>query len=148
MKDITCGDIRYGKKEYDYSNGTILSFAPGQSIEVNITSHKPTSIGLMFHPDLISGTRLWNKMKYFTFFSYTSSEALHLSEEEREIFLQCLKNIEKEIVSQKDRHTRNIILQNIELLFDYCLRFYERQFITHVQNNDYIGFKFTQLLND
>ena len=128
LKDAKCGDLRYGRKYYDYQEGTVVCMAPGQVIGIDNRKQTPIrtkSIGLLFHPDLIRGTSLGQNIKHYNFFSYEVNEALHLSEQEREI-----------------------VTDNIELLLDYCMRFYERQFITRNQANKDIIVKFEQLLDE
>lgn len=137
------------KQYYDYQEGTVTSFAPGQVTEVNmLEGMQPSASGLLFHPDLIKGTSLGQGIKQYSFFSYSSTEALHLSEDEKEIFLDCLKKIKMEIQRPIDKHSKGLIARNIELLLDYCMRFYERQFITRSAANKDILMKFEALIDD
>ena len=106
------------------------------------------SVGLLFHPDFIRGTSLGQKIKKYTFFSYESNEALHLSEEERMIVLDCLEKIRMELLHAIDKQSKGLIATNIELLLDYCMRFYERQFTTREQVNKDIIVRFERLLDD
>ena len=106
------------------------------------------SVGLLFHPDFIRGTSLGQKIKKYTFFSYESNEALHLSEEERMIVLDCLEKIRMELLHAIDKHTKGLIATNIELLLDYCMRFYERQFVTRGDMNLDVLARFERLLDD
>lgn len=106
------------------------------------------SVGLLFHPDFIRGTSLGQKIKKYTFFSYESNEALHLSEEERMIVLDCLEKIRMELLHAIDKHTKGLIATNIELLLDYCMRFYERQFVTREDMNLVVLARFERLLDD
>ena len=147
LKNVKCGDIRYGRQTYDYQEGTVTSFAPGQVVEVEMQQGvKPNAHGLLFHPDLIKGTSLGQDIKHYSFFSYTSAEALHLSEEEKGIFIDCLEKIKMELQRPIDKHSKRLISRNIELLLDYCARFNERQFITRCNiNNDILAY-FNQLL--
>ena len=143
-------DIKYGRKSYDYQDGTIVCFAPDQSIyATNLTDEiSQPVLGILFHPDLIRSTSLGKSIKKYTFFSYAVSEALHLSEQERGVFIECLKNIGMELEHPIDKHSKSLITMNIELLLNYCMRFYERQFITReVENRDTLT-RFEQLLND
>ena len=111
LKNTKCGDIRYGKQYYDYQEGTVTSFAPGQVTEVNmLEGMQPSASGLLFHPDLIKGTSLGQGIKQYSFFSYSSTEALHLSEDEKEIFLDCLKKIKMEIQRPIDKHSKGLQL--------------------------------------
>ena len=130
-------EIKYGRTNCDYQEGTIVSFAPGQTVEVAMkeTETKPNVHGLLFHPDLIRGTSLGQNIKDYSFFSYSSNESLHLSERERGIVMDCLRNIEAELNHAIDKHSKSLIATNIELLLNYCLRFYERQFITREKSN-------------
>ena len=138
LKQTYCGDMTYGRMPYDYQEGTVTSFAPGQVVRVNFKAGvKPKVLGLLFHPDLLRGTSLAQEMKQYSFFSYSSREALHLSEQEKAVFSDCLGKIRMEIERPVDGHSRKLICRNIELLLDYCMRFYERQFITrHDANTD------------
>lgn len=148
LKDTKCGDIRYGRKIYDYREGTVVSFAPGQVTEVEmIEGHKPTALGILFHPDLIRGTSLGQEIKQYSFFLYDSTEALHLSEREKAIFTDCLNKIQLELEHAIDQHSKRLISRNIELLLDYCLRFYERQFITRSDSGNDVLIQFEHLLD-
>lgn len=137
LKEVKCGDLRYGRNYYDYQEGTIVCVAPGQVLGVETDGEKfqPRGWALVFHPDFIRGTPLGQHMREYTFFSYESNEALHLSERERGIIVDCMQKIVHELEHAIDRHSRRLICINIEMLLDYCLRFYERQFITRQQVN-------------
>lgn len=149
LKETKCGDIRYGRQYYDYSDGTIIGFAPGQVSEVEMLDEmKPTARGIVFHPDLIKGTSLGKEIKSYSFFSYSSAEALHLSEEERSIILDCLSKIKRELTHPADRLSKRLIARNIQLLLDYCMRFYSRQFVTRTEANKDILVRFESLLDD
>ena len=149
LKETKCGDIRYGRQVYDYQEGTITSFAPGQVTETEmLEGMKPTARGIVFHPDLIKGTSLGQEIKSYSFFSYNSTEALHLSEEEKSIILDCLAKIKIELTHPIDKLSKRLIARNIQLLLDYCMRFYNRQFITRTEENKDILSKFETLLDD
>lgn len=148
LKDTKCGDIRYGKQLYDYQEGTITSFAPGQVVEIGLSPDvKPMARGLLFHPDLIRGTSLSREIKSYSFFSYNSNEALHLSEEEKGIFLDCLEKIKQELHRPVDKLSKRLLVRNIQLLLDYCMRFYNRQFVTRSEANKDILSRFEDLLD-
>ena len=148
LKQTRCGDLRYGRQPYDYQEGTVTSFAPGQVVEVKMEEGtRPLAQGLLFHPDLIRGTSLGREIKRYSFFSYASNEALHLSDEEKQIYLDCLSNIQAELQHPIDKHSRRLIVRNIELLLDYCMRFYERQFITRTTANKDVLTKFEEELD-
>ena len=151
LKDAKCGDLTYGRKNYDYQEGTVVCMAPGQVSGIdnrNRPAPRTKSIGVLFHPDLIRGTSLGQHIKNYTFFSYEVNEALHLSDQEREIVTDCIHKIRIELEHPIDKHSKQLIVRNIELLLDYCMRFYERQFITRNQANKDIIVKFEQLLDE
>lgn len=141
LKQTYCGDITYGRMPYDYQEGTVTSFAPGQVVTFKPRHDvKPNALGLLFHPDLIRGTSLGQEIKQYSFFAYSSREALHLSEQEKKIYKDCLDKIRIETERPIDNHSKKLICRNIELLLDYCMRFYERQFITRtVANRDVLA---------
>lgn len=143
-------DIKYGRQEYDYQQGTIVSFAPGQIVEVNMTHDEmqPKVYGVLFHPDLIRSTRLGQNIHQYGFFSYSSTEALHLSERERAVVVDCLAKIQSELEHSIDKHSRPLIAMNVELLLGYCMRFYERQFITRELAHRDILQKFENLIHE
>lgn len=149
LKEAKCGDLIYGRQYYDYQEGTVVCLAPGQviGIEDNGEIFQPKGWALCFHPDLIRGTSLGSHIKEYSYFSYEVNEALHLSQQEREIFVDCLHKISHELEHSIDRLSRRLIATNIELLLDYCLRFYERQFITREHVNNDILTRFETLLN-
>lgn len=149
LKDEKNCDLLYGRRYYDYCKGSVLCMAPGQviGVEDNGEEFQPKGWALLFHPDLVAGTPLNRMMKEYTFFSYEANEALHLSERERNVFMESLYKIQDEMEHNIDRFSKRLIASNIGLLLDYCLRFYERQFITrHEVNNDIIT-RFEALLN-
>lgn len=149
LKDTKGCDMKYGIQKYDYEEGTVTSFAPGQVVETTITSQKmPKARGLVFHPDLIKGTSLGKEIRNYSFFSYSSNEALHLSEQEREIFADCLEKIRIELTRPIDTFSKKLIAKNIELLLDYCMRFYSRQFVTREVSNRDVIVKFETLLDE
>lgn len=149
LKDTRCGTLRYGRQKYDYQEGTVTSFAPGQIVETEMDENvKPAARGVLFHPDIIKGTSLGQEIRSYSFFSYSSNEALHLSLREREIFSDCLDKICLELDHSIDRLSKRLISRNIQLLLDYCLRFYERQFITRAEANGTVLSRFENLLDE
>ena len=128
----------------------MVFLAPGQvaGINSNGETYQPKGYALVFHPDLIHGTTLGRHIQEYTFFSYQSNEALHLSERERNIVLDCFSKIEYELEHAIDKHSKKLIVSNIELFLDYCIRFYDRQFITRDNVHRGILEKFENLLNE
>lgn len=149
LKAGHCGELKYGRNTYDYDDGTLVFISPGQVIEINNEdNYKPTGLALLFHPDLIKGTALGRQMNQYSFFSYDSNEALHLSLKEQQIIKDLFSKLEYELSQSIDKHSKGIIANSIELLLNYCVRFYDRQFITREHINTDILSKFEKLLND
>lgn len=150
LKNIKCGDMMYGCQPYDYDDGTLVFVSLGQiyGIDSHGVATKPSGYALVFHPDLLKGTSLDKNIKDYSFFSYEVNEALHLSKKERQTIIDCLKKIEEEIQQNIDKHSKTLIVSNIELFLNYCQRFYDRQFITRTNENKDILVRFENLLND
>ncbi|MDR6762684.1 AraC-like DNA-binding protein [Flavobacterium sp. 2755] len=149
LKAGHCGELKYGRNNYDYDDGTMVFVAPGQVLEVNNTdNYKSTGLTLLFHPDLIKGTALAKNINQYSFFSYDSHEALHLSLKEQQIIKDLFSKLEYELSQSIDKHSKNIISNTIDLLLNHCVRFYDRQFITRENINSDILSKFENLLND
>lgn len=150
LKDIKCADqLKYGRKYYDYQEETLVFAAPGQVIGNDDTGEyfQPKGWWLTFQPELLHGTTLGSRIQDYTFFSYAVNEALHLSKQERQTIIDCMLKIDEEIKGATDKHSNQIIASAIELLLNYCVRFYDRQFITRKkENKDLLG-SFEELLN-
>lgn len=148
LKDVICGELRYGRNTYDYDEGSLLFISPGQLLEV-IRYQNTIRKGwaLLFHPDLIHGTNLGKQIDDYTFFSYDINEALHISERERKMIMECFEKIAFEISQPIDKHSRKLIVNNIQLFLDYCIRFYDRQFITREDLNQGAIEQFDKELN-
>ncbi len=149
LKENKGCQLSYGRTPYDFDEMTVTSFAPGQTIHAkpvpNAESPKWTAI--VFHPDLLNRTQLGRNISRYEFFDYTSNEALHLSVPEIDIFRGVLNMINQELQHSIDKHSRELIVSNIELLLNYCLRFYDRQFITREEINHATVKKFVDLLD-
>jgi AraC family transcriptional activator of pobA len=150
LKDVKCGDIVYGRHTYDYQEGTLVFLAPGQVAGMNSNgeTYQPKGHGLVFHSDLILGTSLGRHIQDYTFFGYQSNEALHVSERERKIVLDSFSKINYELEHAIDKHSKTLIVSNLETLLNYCARFYDRQFITREIVHKGILEKFENLLNE
>ncbi len=150
LKGNTCKNLKYGRQNYDFEEGTVVCIAANQvyEIEPNIDKDEPTTgWGLFFHPDLIHGTNLGTQIKQYTYFTYESNEALHLSDKEKAIINEIVQKIDFELDQNIDKHTNQLIVSNIELLLNYLLRFYDRQFITRTKSNQGILVKLENYLN-
>jgi AraC-like DNA-binding protein len=150
LKQLGCGNLYYGKNSYDYEEGTLVFTSPGQVtlFEGEMPADDTTDAGwiLAFHPDLIRKSPLSDKIDSYSFFHYDVNEALHLSEEELDTIEGLLDKIVKEYSLNLDKHSQNLIISNIELLLDYCTRFYDRQFYTRTNLNTDTVSKFERLL--
>ena len=150
LKDVKCGDLVYGRNTYDYQEGTLVFLGPGQIAGMNSNGqiYQPKGYALIFHADLIHGTSLGRNIQDYTFFGYQFNEALHLSERERSIVLDCFAKIQYELEHAIDKFSKKLIVSNIELFLNYCIRFYERQFITRDNVHTGVLEKFENLLNE
>jgi len=149
FKEHTSKTLVYGRENYDFAAATMLFLSPSQVFQVGGDFHSPISgWGLYFHPDLIVGTSLFDKMDNYNFFNYSSHEALHLSDGERQQVENIIQNIKTEYSNNLDRQSKTLIVSNIELLLNYCERFYNRQFITRSHQNQGIVSRFEQLVKD
>ncbi len=151
LKQIKCGELRYGRNYYDYQEGTLVFIAPGQIIGKQpnaVAGVDPKGWALAFHPDLIKGTPLGKHIQDYSFFSYDVNEALHLSDKEQQIVLDLFAKIAYELEHPIDKHSRTLIASTIELFLNYCTRFYDRQFITRDQVHKGIIERFEALLHD
>ena len=150
LKETKACQLSYGRTSYDFDEMTVASCSPGQTVTVEPNPDVPfvKFTALVFHPDLLNRTPLAKQMNRYEFFDYTSTEALHLSAQEVEIFKGVLTLIEQELHRAIDKHTRELIVSNIELLLNYCLRFYDRQFITREEINHTVVKKFLNQLDE
>lgn len=149
FKNYCANKLRYGRQSFDFQEGSLICIAPKQVLIMDNEIEKKDDMmgwGLFFHPDLLRGTSLGNKMDDYTFFSYETSEALHLSDKEKQVLYDCVQNIEAELQENIDTHSQNLIVTNIELLLNYCLRYYGRQFITRKSGNSSTVNQIDQLL--
>lgn len=149
LKETKCGDLRYGKETYDYQEESLVFVAPGQilTIEKYSPGKRPKGKVLIFHPDFLRGTALSNIMTAYNFFSYSSNEALHLSKKERKMVLNILKTIEEELQQNMDKHSKTLAISHLQVLLNYSIRFYDRQFITREHVNKGILERFERILN-
>lgn len=149
FKNYCSNLLRYGRQSYDFQEGSLLCIGPHQVLTMDAEIEKKENMlgwGLFFHPDLLRGTSLGEKMHTYSFFSYDTSEALHLSDKEKQTLLDCVQHIETELQENIDSHSQNLIVTNIELLLNYCARYYGRQFITRTHSNSHTVSEVTKIL--
>lgn len=130
LKEQKCGEIRYGRQDYDYQEGTILFVSPGQVYGPTNINYPICGDGyaLLFQPDIMRATHNEKCLRNYTFFKYSSNEALHVSKEERECLVECLNRIKFELEHPNDEYSNILIADSIKMFLDYCSRFYDRQF--------------------
>ena len=151
FKNYCKSSLTYGRKTIDFNEGSLICMAPNQVITIDTEiepRENPMGWGLFFHPDLIRNTSLNAKMKDYSFFSYEMAEALHLSEKEKQLLYECIVKIQSELKENIDDYSQTIIVSTIELLLNYCNRFYGRQFITRKATNRDILEKVETLLKE
>jgi AraC-like DNA-binding protein len=148
-KDKACA-IDYGLNPLDFNEGVLTFSSPGQTYTTRETISKGEIQGwlLYIHPDLVKGTFLENQMHEYSFFNYDVFEALHLSAQEQQTIEQNITNITQEYSQRIDNHSQRVIVSNIALLLDYCMRFYERQFNTRTSKSQEVVHQFKQELNN
>ncbi|MEM6344119.1 MAG: helix-turn-helix domain-containing protein [Bacteroidota bacterium] len=149
FKEVVVGDLNYGRNSYDFQDGTLAFTAAGQASEYTDRSHDNASIkgwSLLFHPDLIRKSDLADKISNYGFFEYASNEALHLSIMERNHIEELRDKIAYEYSRELDSHSLNLINSNLELLLDYCLRYYDRQFLSRTDLNQDVISKFEKII--
>ncbi len=141
--------LKYGRQNYDYQDGTLVFLAPGQVVHVGHIdkNFKPSGYALLFHPDLLWGTHLGKTMTEYAFFSYQFHEALHVSKKERQMVLDLFDKIRIELSQGIDKHSKDVVVAHIELFLKYCMRFYDRQFITREKENLGVIQRFEASLN-
>jgi len=142
LKNLCPGALRYGRHYYDFQEGTLFFLGPNQviSLEDPDETKDVYGWGLVFHPELLRGTSLSGRIREYSFFSYNVYEALHLSEQEKGKLSEIIQDIELELNQNFDKHSKTLIVSTIELLLNYCNRYYDRQFIMRTATNkDIIG---------
>lgn len=136
LKDKSCG-VEYGRNSFDFDEGVMVFSAPGQAYKPTKQFQQGDINGwmLFFHPDLIRNTNLGQQIEDYSFFNYDVVEALHLSDEEEKVMDLTVANIKSECEQRIDNHSQRVLVTNLELLLNYSLRFYERQFNTRTNRS-------------
>lgn len=143
------GTMKYGQSYYDFDEGTMTFFSPGQVISTVVDEDLALNgYWLILHPDFIRNYTLGKNIKNYGYFSYATNEALHLSEKEEAMITGIMKDIEKEYRSIIDSFSQDVIVSHTELLLNYCNRFYNRQFITRKSASNDLLLKLDEILTD
>ena len=149
IKEGFKGKVKYGQRDYDFSEGVMAFQGPGQVSGVELAGEQEfTAQWVLFHPDLLHGYPLAKTIKDYGFFSYAVNEALHLSEKEKATIASILVNIEQEYHANIDHFSQDVMVANLDLLLSYCNRFYNRQFITRKKVHHDLLSKLEGLLSD
>lgn len=138
---------KYGQDYYDFGEGGLVFSAPNQILETP-PDNETSGMVLLIHPDFFLTYPLAKKIKQYGFFSYTANEALHLSDHEKETIISIFKIIDEELKSRIDDFSQDVMVAQIELLLQYCNRFYKRQFLTRKAVNNDLLQKLEELLDD
>ncbi|MDB3907134.1 AraC family transcriptional regulator [Crocinitomicaceae bacterium] len=147
LKDADCG-LQYGRNYYDFNEGLLTFMGPKQVFSTTNENFSATGWMLAFHPDLIRTSNLGKIISNYSFFSYDVHEALHLSDKEEDILNDCISKMEFELEQNIDAHSKNLLVSNIELLLNYCNRFYERQFHTRADSHSDVVTSVERLIKD
>jgi AraC family transcriptional regulator, transcriptional activator of pobA len=148
-KDCAGGKCKYGQQYYDFDEGIMYFIAPHQVIQFeDVLLNGVKGFVLVVHPDFFHGYPLASEIKNYGYFSYVSNEALHLSEKEENSIMHIIDNISKEIDSNMDVYTQDLLVSNIDLLLKYCDRFNNRQFLTRKKANNDLLTKLETLLDE
>ncbi len=150
LRDDANVDLDYGCGKYDYNKGTLLCVAPGQvgGKEDNGERVSITGWALLFHPDLLHGFPLERRIREYSFFDYRVNEALHMTDEEHDMLVSLMCQIQDELCKKTDELQNAILVGYIELMLNFCQRFYNRQFLTRKIENSDILVRFNHLLHD
>ena len=141
----TVGSAKYGQHHYDFGEGGLVFTAPGQVFE-KPKNNKSKGVLILIHPDFLLSYPLAKKIKQYGFFSYSTDEALQVSEKEKETLFSVFNIIDEELKSRTDDFSQDVVMSQIELLLNYSSRYYKRQFITFKAVNDRLIEKFEKVL--
>lgn len=142
----TIGSAKYGQHHYDFGEGGLVFTAPGQLFE-KPRNNKSKGYIILLHPDFLLSYPLAKKIRQYGFFSYSTDEALQVSEKEKKTLFSVFNSIDEELRSRTDDFSQDVIISQIELLLNYSSRYYKRQFITHKAINDRLIERFEKVLD-
>ena len=149
LKRNLSSKLKYGQNYLDFDEGVLAMTAPKQILSVDRgDNYKVSGYWLVFHSDFIVNYPLGKTMKDYGFFSYAVNEALHLSEKEEKMLESIFKNIEQEYQTSIDEFSQDVMISHLELLLNYCNRFYNRQFLTRKKTGNDLLSKLEALLDE
>ena len=141
----------YGIGTYHDENGSLIAFSPGQigGKRDDGTRRQYHGWVLLFDGVFIQGSAIEQKLDGYQFFSYHSNEALLLTPQEKELLGQLMANLHRELATQSQAHGHDEIIRGyIQLILDYCNRFYMRQYEEISAEGSDILSRFQQVLTD
>ncbi|UGU17437.1 AraC family transcriptional regulator [Sinomicrobium kalidii] len=148
IKKGASGKFRYGQGHYDFDEGVMSFTKPGQIFSVTNPTDDPVSGYMMvFKPDLIRHYELGKNIGNYGFFSYSTAEALHLSEKEDNVIMSLMHQMQAELKNNIDHYSQDLIVSYIDLPLNYAKRFYNRQFLTRSSVNNGIVVKMEELID-
>ena len=143
------GKFKYGQRDYDFDEGIMSFTKPGQIFSVtNVTDDPVSGFMLVFKKELLHHYKLGKEIGNYNFFSYSTAEALYLSEKEDEIITSLLQQMQQELKNNIDSYSQDLVVSHIELLLNYAKRFHNRQFLTRNSENNDLLTRVEQLLTD
>ncbi len=148
LKKNVNGKLKYGQNYYDFDEGVLAMTAPKQVLSIsNADNYEVTGWWLVFHPDFIRNYPLAKTINSYGYFSYAVNEALHLSDREEQMLENIMHSIEQESQTSIDQFSQDVMIAHLDLLLNYCNRFYNRQFLTRKAASNDLLVKFEKLLN-
>ena len=125
-------DLSYGQLQYVLHRHALMCVAPGQIGGKTDTGEEIHTKGwaLLFDTELLRNTELGRRMADYHFFSYTTSEALLLTPEQRQSIVTLLDAIRQELLRDEDGHTLRIVTSQIEQVLELVARYYALQLST------------------
>jgi len=142
-------DLSYGQLQYDLHRHALMCVAPGQIGGKADTGEEIHTKGwaLLFDTELLRGTELGRRMADYTYFNYSVSEALLMSDEQRLSIVSLLEQMRRELHREEDVHTLRIVTSQVEQVLELVARYYSLQLSISAQssNSDLLP-RFEQLL--
>ena len=144
-------DLSYGQLQYVLHRHALMCVAPGQIGGKTDTGEEIHTKGwaLLFDTELLRNTELGRRMADYHFFSYTTSEALLMTPEQRQSIVTLLEGVRKELLRGEDNHTLRIVTSQIEQILELVARYSALQLSTSAtsMNSDLLP-RFEHLLRN
>ena len=146
--DETLEQLTYGLTTYDLHRHALMCVAPGQIGGKADTGQEIHTKGwaLLFDPELLHGTDVERRLPSYTYFTYNTSEALLMSDPQRQTIVNLLEHIRQEATTADDAHSRPILVHLIGLVLEHVARFYALQLSAPSSEKDDLLLRFESLL--